>query len=117
MSDATQIWALYEQTAAQPPQYQPTANDKKASQLNAAAQKPQTPAQVTQTQPAAPMQKNQTIVSQQQQPQEEQETDDVDSPEIVDAQQTIAAPQTAKQISMPDKFNTVVDYLRQQVIK
>lgn len=45
MNDATQIWALYEQTAAQPPRYQPTTNDKKASQLNAAAQKPQATAQ------------------------------------------------------------------------
>lgn len=50
MNDAIQIWALYEQTAAQPPQYQPTANDKKASQLNAAAQKPQTPPAIV-TQP------------------------------------------------------------------
>lgn len=46
MNECNEIWALYEQTAAQPPQYQPTNNDKKASQLNAAAQKPQVAPQV-----------------------------------------------------------------------
>lgn len=46
MNECNEIWALYEQTAAQPPQYQPTNNDKKASQLNAVAQKPQVAPQV-----------------------------------------------------------------------
>ncbi len=46
MNECNEIWAVYEQTAAQPPQYQPTNNDKKAMQLNAAAQKPQVAPQV-----------------------------------------------------------------------
>lgn len=138
MNECNEIWALYEQTAAQPPQYQPTNNDKKASQLNAAAQKPQVAPQVNvQVMPQAVPQMVQqptsqmnaqaapSVVSQdEQQPQQEQEEHqpriNIARPQTknVAPRSAISVRQKARQMGMlKDNFNNVIDSLQHQLLK
>jgi len=126
MNDCNEIWTLYEQSAAQPPQYQPTSNDKKATQLNAAAQKPQAapqvnvqvmpqPQTIVRAQPqmtTAPapsvVSQDEQLVQDEQQEQEEQEEQQKHHRCI-----NIARPKTTLQ----DNFNNVVDSLQHQLLK
>lgn len=136
MNDCNEIWAVYEQTAAQPPQYQPTSNDKKAMQLNAAAQKPQVAPQVNvqvmpqpqttvRAQPQMTAAPAPSVVSQdEQQAQQEQEEHQVPiniaRPQTKDVKlhPTISVSQKARLKGMlRDNFNNVIDSLQQQLLK
>jgi len=120
MNECNEIWALYEQTAAQPPQYQPTSNDKKATQLNAAAQKPQVAPQVNvqvtpqsqtivRAQPQMTAAPAPSVVSQdEQQAQDEQEEQDEHRSNI-----NI----THLKRTLQDNFNYVIDSLQHQLLK
>jgi len=120
MNECNEIWALYEQTAAQPPQYQPTSNDKKATQLNAAAQKsqvaPQVNVQVTpqpqtivRAQPQMTAAPAPSVVSQdEQQAQDEQEEQDEHRSNINIAH---------LKRTLQDNFNYVIDSLQHQLLK
>lgn len=122
MNECNEIWALYEQTAAQPPQYQPSNNDKKAMQLNAAAQKPQVTPQVNvqvmpqqptivRAQPQMTAAPAPSVVSQDEQlVQDEQEEQEQQKHHRYI---NIAHPKT----TLHDNFNNVVSSLQHQLLK
>jgi hypothetical protein len=126
MNDSNEIWTLYEQSAAQPPQYQPTSNDKKAMQMNAAAQKPQVAPQVNvqvmpqpqttvRAQPQMTAAPAPSVVSQDEQlvQDEQEEHEEYDEHEEHRNNINIAHPKRTLQ----DNFNSVVDSLQHQLLK